>query len=360
MGLLEFTERGIYCPKADVYLDPWKPVDRAVISHGHSDHARWGHKNYLCSATAAPVIRHRLQLDTIETANYGEPVYIHGVQFSFHPAGHIPGSAQIRVEHKGEVWVFTGDYKLEPDGLSEPFELVRCQNFITESTFGLPVYHWKPQQEIFDEINAWWRKNQSEGRVSVIAGYTLGKSQRLLKNVDVSIGKIIVHGAVDAVNQVMRQQGIALPETHRVTKDSRKQDFDGALVICPPSAVGSPWIRRFLPYSLGIASGWMSLRGARRRRGADRGFPLSDHVDWKSLNIAVRETGAEKVFVTHGYSEVFSQWLSENGIESHVVKTEYEGELSEMVEGTATTPAGTGENIPVTTNDTPNDDTEQL
>jgi putative mRNA 3-end processing factor len=343
MSLLEFNERGIYCPKADVYLDPWKPVDRALISHGHSDHASWGHKRYLCSSPAAPVIKHRLRMDTIETADYGKPVYINGVQFSFHPAGHIPGSAQIRVEYKGEVWVFTGDYKLEPDGLSEPFELVKCNSFITESTFGLPVYSWKPQQEIFNEMNAWWRKNQAEGKVSVIAGYTLGKSQRLLKNIDTSIGKIIVHGAVDSINEVMRQQGIDLPETHRVTKESKKQDFEGALVVCPPSAVGSPWIRRFLPYSLGIASGWMTLRGARRRRGADRGFPLSDHVDWKSLNIAVKETGAEKVFVTHGYAEIFSQWLNEKGIEAYPVKTEYEGELSEIIEGTDT--ASVEENI---------------
>ncbi|WP_333820381.1 ligase-associated DNA damage response exonuclease [Ohtaekwangia sp.] len=334
MALLEFTGSGIYCPQANVYLDPWKPVDRALITHGHSDHASWGHKYYLCTSSAAPVIRHRLKLDTIETADYGKPVYIAGVQFSFHPAGHIPGSAQIRVEHNGEVWVFTGDYKLEPDGLSEPFELVKCHTFITESTFGLPVYNWRPQREIFDEINAWWRQNQAEGKVSVLAGYTLGKSQRLLRNIDSSIGKIIVHGAVDAVNQVMRQQGISLPETHRVTKESKKQDFAGALVLCPPSAVGSPWIRRFLPYSLGIASGWMRLRGARRRRGADRGFALSDHVDWKSLNTAVKETGAERVFVTHGYSEVFSHWLNETGIEAHPVKTTYEGELGEMIEGT--------------------------
>jgi putative mRNA 3-end processing factor len=336
MGLLEFTDRGIYCPQAKVFLDPWKPVDKALITHGHSDHARWGHQHYLCVESSVPIIRHRLQLsnDIIQPVKYGEPIHIHGVTFSFHPAGHIPGSAQISVEHHGEVWLFTGDYKLERDNLSEPYEPMKCHTLITESTFGLPIYNWRPQQEIFEEMNAWWRKNQSEGRASVITGYTLGKAQRILKNIDTTIGKIFVHGAVDVMNQVLQTHGVELPPATRVTPEHKKQDFEGALVICPPSAVGSPWIRKFLPYSLGIASGWMSLRGARRRRGADRGFALSDHVDWKDLNKAVIETGAQRVYVTHGYSEIFAHWLNDRGIESHVVKTAYEGELSEIVEGT--------------------------
>jgi putative mRNA 3-end processing factor len=342
MALLEFTDRGIYCPRANVYLDPWKPVDKALITHGHSDHAHFGHKNYLCTESSSPIIAHRLNSPDIQTLKYGEQLAIGDVHFSFHPAGHIPGSAQIRVEYNGEVWVFTGDYKLEPDGISEPFEIVKCHTLITESTFGLPVYKWKPQPEIFGAINEWWKGNQLEGKVSVIAGYTLGKSQRILKNVDSSIGKIFVHGAVDVMNNVLKSHGLDLPQAHRVTPEHKKQDFEGALVICPPSAVGSPWIRKFLPYSLGIASGWMSLRGARRRRGADRGFALSDHADWYDLNKTVRETGAQKVFATHGYSEIFSQWLNEKGIEAHPVKTAYEGELNEIVEN-ATTEESTGE-----------------
>lgn len=337
MNLLEFTDKGICCPQAQVYLDPWKPVKRALITHGHSDHARWGNEHYLCTTAAAPVIRYRLRSEhTIETIDYGKTISINGVQFSFHPAGHIPGSAQIRVEYLGEVWVFSGDYKLQPDNLAEPFETIRCHTFITESTFGLPVYNWKPQSEVFEDMNAWWRKNQTEGKVSVIAGYSLGKSQRILKNIDSSIGKIYVHGAVDAINQVLINQGIVLPETLRVTKETTKKDYEGALVICPPSAVGSPWMQRFQPYSLGVASGWMKLRGARRRRGADRGFVLSDHADWTELNSAIKATGAERVYVTHGYSELYAQWLNENGYEAHEVKTQYEGELGEMVESSIT------------------------
>lgn len=333
-ALLQFTDRGIYCEQAGVYLDPWKPVERALISHGHSDHAYAGHQHYLCTDGAMPVIKHRLYLqDNIQTLKYGERLQINGVNFSFHPAGHIPGSAQIRVEHKGEVWVFSGDYKLQHDGISTPFEPIQCRVFITESTFGLPVYKWKSQSEVFHDINAWWRKNRDEGKASVITGYTLGKSQRILKNVDPEIGKIFTHGAVDAVNRVMRAQGLELPDAPRVSNETPKEDLKGALIICPPSAVGSPWVRRFLPYSLGVASGWMKLRGTRRRRGADRGFVLSDHADWDDLNNAIRETGAEKVFVTHGYTEVFAHWLNEQGIEAHEVKTKFEGELGEMAEG---------------------------
>jgi putative mRNA 3-end processing factor len=333
MPLLEFTDRGICCPQAGVYLDPWKPVPRALITHGHSDHARWGSESYLCTVAAAPVIRHRLQLtNNLQTIPFGETIHINGVQFSFHPAGHIPGSAQIRVAYQGEVWVFSGDYKLEKDNLAEPFDPIKCHAFITESTFGLPVYQWKRQEDVFQEINTWWRKNQSEGKVSVIAGYTLGKSQRILQNVDHSIGKIFVHGAVDSINQVLMNQGIALQQTFRVTADTTRKDYEGALVICPPSATGSPWMNRFAPYSVGIASGWMKLRGPRRRRGADRGFVLSDHADWNDLNTAIKATEAQRVFVTHGYTEIFAQWLSESGLDAKEVKTQYEGELGEIIE----------------------------
>jgi putative mRNA 3-end processing factor len=335
VNLLQFTDKGIYCPHAGVYLDPWKPVDKAIISHGHSDHAYPGHKHYLCTSIAKPVIKHRLYLEdsVIHAIDYGETLTINGVHFSFHPAGHIPGSAQIRVEYSGEVWVFSGDYKLQHDGISTPFEPVKCHAFITESTFGLPIYKWKEQSEVFASINQWWRKNQDEGKTSVIAGYTLGKIQRILKNVDPAIGRMFTHGAVDSVNRILRAQGLSLPEAPRVTDQVSKEHLKGALILCPPSAVGSPWMKRFFPYSLGVASGWMQLRGTRRRRGADRGFVLSDHVDWDDLNTAIRETGAQRIFVTHGYTEIFAQWLREIGYEAHEVKTRFEGELGEMEEG---------------------------
>ncbi len=332
MALLEFKTEGIYCPQADVYIDPWKPVDRALITHGHADHSRYGNKHYLCTENAAPVIRFRLGDIDLQTVKYGEVTTINGVKFSFHPAGHIIGSAQIRVEYKGEVWVASGDYKLQDDGISEPFEPVKCHAFITESTFGLPVYKWKPQKEIFDDINAWWRQNAVEGKTTLLSGYSLGKAQRILVNLDHSIGKIFTHGAVENTNEVLRKQGIKLPETTRVTKELNKKIYPGGIVIAPPAAIGSAWAKKFSPSSTGIASGWMTMRGPRRRKSVDRGFVLSDHADWAELNRAVKETGAEKVFVTHGYTRVFAKWLNEQGYEAAEVTTEYEGELAEMNE----------------------------
>jgi putative mRNA 3-end processing factor len=341
MALLEFTDKGIYCQRANVYLDPWKPVEKALITHGHADHAYIGHAHYLCTADAKPVIQYRVNpSNQIQTLAYKENITINGVNFSFHPAGHILGSAQIKAEYGGEIWVFSGDYKTQSDGLSAPFEPVRCHTFITESTFGLPVFAWKPQENIFNDVNAWWKTNAAEGKVSILAAYALGKAQRILMNVDRGIGKIFVHGAVENVNAIIRAQGIDLPVTTLVTKELKKQEWQGSLVICPPSAIGSPWIRKFLPYSLGIASGWMNLRGVRRRRGADRGFVISDHADFEGLNWAIKQTGADSVYVTHGYADIFSQWLREKGLDAREVKTKYEGEVGELEELPTVTETG--------------------
>lgn len=329
MSLLKFTEKGIYCSQADVYIDPWRPVKRALITHGHSDHSRWGNQQYLCTREARPVIRHRLGPVSIETVQYGEAVTINGVRFSFHPAGHIVGSAQIRVEYKGEVWVVSGDYKLENDGISGIFEPLKCHAFITESTFGLPIYRWRPQEEVFSEINAWWRANQEEDKVSIITAYALGKAQRILTGIDTSIGPVYTHGAIENVNEVIREQGVVLPPTQRIAPEHRRKGYGGGLVIAPPSVIGSLWMRQFRQASVGIASGWMALRGARRRRNADRGFVLSDHADWEGLNAAVLATGAERVIVTHGYTDIFSQWLRQQGLEAVGEKTEFEGEMLE-------------------------------
>jgi len=327
MALLEFNENGIFCPPAGVYIDPWRPVKRALITHGHADHSRPGHGAYLSTHSAGPVIRHRLGADIpLETTGYGQVIRINGVHFSFHPAGHILGSAQIKVSYRGEHWVVSGDYKRENDGISEPFEPVRCHTFISECTFGLPVYSWPEQEEVYKEINEWWASNQAEGRVSVITAYALGKAQRVLANLDHSLGPVFTHGAVENVNEVIRGQGVRLPGTIRVTAGQKKADFRGGLVIATPSALGSSWMRKFSPYSTAMASGWMALRGTRRRRSADRGFVLSDHADWEGLNRTISETGAERVYVTHGYTSIFRQWLSEQGYDAHEVKTSFAGE----------------------------------
>jgi putative mRNA 3-end processing factor len=331
--VLTFTDRGIFCPAGDFHIDPWRPVDRALITHGHSDHARPGHGRYLCTRQAAPVIRHRLGPVRLETISYGESRRIGGVTVSFHPAGHVPGSAQIRVEQDGEVWVASGDYKVCADGLSEPFEPVACHCFISECTFGLPVFRWDPQEVILAQINRWWATNAAEGRISILGAYALGKAQRILSGLDAGIGPILTHGAVEATTEILRTQGCVLPETVAVTAGVNAKSYPRAIVIAPPSAEATPWASRFGPNAAAaFASGWMRLRGVRRRRGAETGFVLSDHADWPGLNSAIRETGAERVFVTHGYTEVFRRWLESQGYDAGIVQTEYDGEAIESAQ----------------------------
>ncbi len=329
MDLIVATPQGLYCPPGDFYIDPWRPVARAIITHGHSDHARWGSERYLCHRDCAPILRKRLGDICIEAVDYGQRIEINGVALSLHPAGHVLGSAQARVEYGGEVWVVSGDYKTEPDGVTAPFEPVRCNVFITESTFGLPIYRWRPQGEIMAEVNDWWRENADAGRASVMFAYGLGKAQRLLAHVDPGIGPIVCHGAVEPINAVYRGQGVALPATQRVSEISGRNAFARALIIAPPSAAGSAWLRRFGDYSDAFASGWMQVRGARRRRGVDQGFPLSDHADWPGLLEAIRATGAARVYVTHGAVGALTRYLREAGLDARTMHTEYGEEEAE-------------------------------
>lgn len=329
--LLEFTEKGIYCARADVYLDPWKPVSKALISHGHSDHSRAGNGSYITHFKNLPIIRHRLGPIQARGVSWNEALTVNGVRFSFHPAGHIPGSSQIRVEYKGEIWVFSGDYKTEDDGLSTPFDPIRCHTFITECTFGLPAFSWRPQSEVMQQINAWWASLRAEGRTAVLFAYSLGKAQRLLRHLDTGIGTIFTHGAIENMNEIIR--GIApLPGTRRITRETSKKELQGNLVLAPPSAHGSTWMRKMVPYETASASGWMAFRGARRRRAMDRGFVLSDHCDWAGLLESIEATGAERIICTHGYSDIFARFLREQGYDARTEATQYEGELVEMQE----------------------------
>ena len=328
-NLLTFTPEGIYCAAGDFHIDPWLPVPLALITHGHADHSRLGMGANMATTSAAPVMRHRLGEIKMDTVAYGDVTSINGVDVSFHPAGHVPGSAQIRVAHKGDVWVASGDYKTVDDGLSEPFEPVRCNAFITESTFGLPVFNWTPQDILADQINDWWARNAADGVFSLLSCYALGKAQRLLRAVDPSIAPILTHAAIENTNRIMRGQGIALPDTTLVTPDLDLKAHKGALVLATPSALNSTWARRFKPASSAFASGWMALRGVRPRRAADRGFIMSDHADWNGLNDAIKQTGAERIFVTHGYTSVFSRWLSEQGYDAKVVQTQFDDDAGE-------------------------------
>jgi putative mRNA 3-end processing factor len=345
MDLIVQRPEGLYCPPGDFYIDPWRPVARAVITHAHGDHARVGNGHYLACDRSAGVLRSRLGDVNLQTLRYGESIEHHGVRLSLHPAGHVLGSAQVRLEHAGQVWVASGDYfvsgaagdEREHNTTCEPFEPVRCHCFITESTFGLPIYRWQPQHEVFEDINGWWQHNAAQCRASLLMGYSFGKAQRILAGVDAGIGPIVTHGAVDTLNEAYRAAGVALPATHKVG-ELDKAALSRALVIAPPSVHGSAWARRFGDASDAFASGWMQLRGARRRRAVDRGFVLSDHADWPGLQHAIRATGAERVIVTHGYEAIMVRWLQEQGLQAESFRTEY-GDMDEAAPAEATLPA---------------------
>ena len=322
-GVLTFTDRGIYCPAGDFYIDPWRPVPRALITHAHSDHARWGHGRYLATPRSLAVMRHRLGDISAQATEYGQVLRIGDAEVSFHPAGHVPGSAQIRVCVAGQVWVASGDYKTENDGLSEPFAPLPCHSFITESTFGLPVFRWQPQPQITEQILRWWQGNRAAGKTSVLGAYALGKAQRLLHMLADGPGPILCHAAVENTNASLRATGVALPQSDILTPECSAKTHPGALIIAPPGAIEASWTRRFGPTEVALASGWMGLRGIRRRRAMATGFVISDHADWPGLLQAAKETGAENIYVTHGYTDIFTRYLNENGHSAQVVPTEF-------------------------------------
>ena len=306
--MLEVREPGLYCPAGDFFIDPILPVGRAVITHAHSDHALPGCESYLTCAAGAPLLRERAGEEAaIQSLSYAEGVNLGGVRLSLHPAGHILGSAQIRLEQDGEVWVVSGDYKLAADPTCAPFEPIRCHTFVTESTFALPIFRWADDVKVIGEIHDWWRANQTAGKASLLYAHALGKAQRLLALLDPTIGPVHAAQSIERLNTIYRAQGVALPTT--TVPDS----WRGALSLAPPLLAGSAWVRRFGPVSTALASGWMRIRGTRRRRSLDRGFVISDHADWPDLLRAIDATGAETVWVAHGYRAPLVRWLEEHG-----------------------------------------------
>ncbi len=321
--LIEFSDKGLYCRQGNFYIDPWKPVDRAIITHAHSDHMRAGSKWYLCHYYTKPLLLARLGEHPVQTVEWNETVDMNGAKVSLHPAGHIIGSSQIRVEYKGEVWVVSGDYKIKDDGISGAFEPVKCNVFITESTFGLPIYKWKPQADIYDDIKSWIGRNKEKGVSSVLIAYSLGKGQRVLQPVSEMTDTIYVHGAIANMQRALEESGWNFPQVERITPETPKSKLAGSVVIAPPSADGTPWMKKFSPFAVGVCSGWMQVRGSFRRRNADAGFALSDHADWDGLLEAIHATEAEKVYATHGFQSALSRYLNEHGIEAGEVHTEY-------------------------------------
>jgi putative mRNA 3-end processing factor len=328
--VLTETANGLYCEAGDFFIDPWQPVARALITHAHGDHARPGSATYLCTPGTATLLRRRLGVDTsIETIDYGQAITLGGVIVSFHPAGHVLGSAQIRIEGEEGVWVVSGDYKRAADPTCAPFEPVRCDTFVTESTFGLPIYRWDSTASVMRDILAWWEMNREAGRTSVLFCYTLGKAQRLLAELaPLTDRAVYVHGMMLGMIDAYRAAGIELPPVNPVIESSGRSrlSFAGELVLAPLSARGTPWMRRLGTHSDAFASGLMRVRGVRRQRAYDRGFVLSDHADWPALLETIAETGAQRVLATHGHAEPLAHHLRGLGLESGVIRTAWEGE----------------------------------
>jgi putative mRNA 3-end processing factor len=340
--LIVLRPEGLYCPPGGFYIDPWRPVERAVITHAHADHARRGHGAYLASAPSEGVLRARLGSINLQPLPYGASLALGDTRVSLHPAGHVLGSAQVRVERRGRVWVASGDYFTsgasgggafgtagDTNTTCAAFEPVRCECFISESTFGLPIYRWQPQAQVMAEINAWWQANADAGRASLLLGYSFGKAQRLLAGVDARIGPIVVHGAVEPLNRAYREAGVPVPQTLLMEAVTDRALLQRALVVAPPAVLGSAWARKLGEHSDAFASGWMQLRGARRRQGVDRGFVLSDHADWPGLQAAIAATGASRVIVTHGYEAVMVRWLQQQGLQAGSFRTEYGDDAAE-------------------------------
>ncbi len=328
--MLRFTPKGIYCVPGRFYIDPWRPVDRAVITHGHSDHARWGMKSYLCHYYTVPILKSRIGTDiAVQGIGYNEPVTVNGVKVSLHPAGHIIGSAQVRMEYRGKTAVVSGDYKIQDDGLSTPFEVVACDEFVTESTFGLPIYNWLTVAQQNEQLKQWVLNNRANGKTSVLIGYSLGKAQRIMKALE-GIAPLHVHYSIARLNQAYESAGIKLPDYQVADLREDVRHLDREIVILPPALFDSNVIRKIPNKADAICSGWMQVRGARRWRSADAGFAISDHADWSGLLDVIRATGAQKVYVTHGQTAVFTKYLNETGIPAEEVRTEFGSEEEEV------------------------------
>ena len=325
------TNKGLYCSAGEFYIDPWRPVEHAIVTHAHADHARAGSQNYYAATSGIELLKHRLGIKDHRflPKDYGEVFYFKSTRVSLHPAGHILGSSQVRVEHNGEVWVFTGDFKRDEDPSCEPFEVVPCGTFITESTFGLPVYQWRPTSEVAQEILDWWRECKETEKTAFLFCYSLGKAQRILAELGkLTNEEVLLHDTMIVLTQIYRDQNIALVP-HRPLSSMKGEKLSGQLILAPPATYGSSFMNKVPNHSVGFASGWMQIRGNRRRRGYDRGFVISDHADWHSLIRTIQETGAKKIYVTHGEGEILSQYLRELNYDAEPLKTEFEGEKTQ-------------------------------
>lgn len=329
--LLRPTPKGLYCPPADVFIDPVRPVAHALITHGHADHARPGHDAVLATDETLAIMALRYGeafCQSQQVAALHQPVTVNGVSFTFVPAGHVLGSAQIVVEKDGTRIVVSGDYKRAADPTCLPFEPVTCDVFITEATFGLPVFrHPDTRTEVAKLLAS---VALFPERAHIVGAYSLGKAQRMMALIRQAgfDGPIWLHGAMEKLTDFYQSRGIALGETRKVLAAERKQ-LGGAIIICPPSSIQDVWSRRFPDPVTAFASGWMRIRARARQRGVELPLVVSDHADWDGLCATIRETRAEEVWVTHGQEDALVHWCGTQGLRAkplHLVGYGDEGE----------------------------------
>lgn len=321
---LTLTSAGLYCPAGDFYIDPVRAVHRAVITHAHLDHARRGSNQYFATCSSLPILRQRISgSPRIEPLDYGEHRNLESARVSLHPAGHVLGSAQVRIETSLGVTVVSGDYKLDSDPTCAPFESVECDEFISECTFGDPRFVWPDVDGVFAEINSWWRANQRARRASILYCYAFGKAQRILAGVDHSAGPVVCDEAISELNEVYRSAGVPLPEFERISDQGDRRDWSECLILAAPARIHSGWQSRFGEASRAFASGWMLDPDQVATRRVDRGFVLSDHADWPGLNDAITRSAASHVFLTHGRTELMVEHLRELGVRAARLTSEW-------------------------------------
>ena len=320
--LFKISEAGLFCPRGAFYIDPWAPVARAVITHAHGDHAVKGSRQYVTAESGKWVLLSRMgQHAKISGLQFGQSVDLNGVKVSLHPPGHILGSAQVRAEYKGEIWVISGDYKVAPDVTCAAFEPIPCHTFVTESTFAQPCFQWEPQEITFSRIHDWWRANQAQNQGSFLYAYALGKAQRLLAGLDSSIGPVFAHRDIESVNILYRKSGVNLPSARVPNDGMTREEWDRSLILTTPSARWSQGFPHLGHFATAFASGWMMLPDAAHERRVHEGFALSDHADYRELLGAIASTGAERVLVTHGYIDEFVSDLKSRGYDASPMRT---------------------------------------
>lgn len=321
--MVTLTSRGLYCEAGGFYVDPLKRVDVALITHAHSDHARRGSKKYYCAAPSARLLAHRLGVDaSIVGIPYRKKMQFGEVSVSFHSAGHILGSAQIRIEQGSKVWVVSGDYKRQYDLTCEPFEVIPCDTFITEATFGHPKYQWDERSNTAQEILDWWDENRAAGRNSLLFAYALGKAQRVLAELATLTDlRALVYGETAALTDCYRAEGVKMIPTERL-ESFKGETIHGELIVAPHSISSTPWIRKLANPATAFASGWMRTGAFGFGSRYDRGFVLSDHADWPALLKTINETRAKRVYILHNADGPLTRHLRKLGINASAMTPE--------------------------------------